>query len=158
MKRRSEARGEPIKERRRKTPGPKRRDAPKAVPRSNSPTADLETEVVRLTRELNEAREEQTATSNVLQVISSFAGELEPVFQAILENATRICEANFGILSICEGEARFRVVAMHSPRGAPAPFTELSGRCRTAPAYCSGAGSCYQTVGPLFRLRPRRGL
>src|SRR5262249_23629391 len=51
-------------------------------------------EVARLTRELNEARDQQTATLDVLQVISSFAGELDPVFRTILINATRICEAN----------------------------------------------------------------
>ena len=70
-------------------PEPKRRNASKAVERSNSTPTGEETEVARLARALNEAREQQTATSEVLQVISSFAVELDPVFQAIVTNATR---------------------------------------------------------------------
>jgi GAF domain-containing protein len=68
------------------------------------------------TRELSEALEQQTATSEVLKVISSSPGELEPVFEAMLENATRICEATFGNLFLCEGPI-FRSVAIHSKGG-----------------------------------------
>src|SRR5262249_39274776 len=70
-------------------------------------------ENVRLFNETQEALEQQTATSEVLKVISSSPGELEPVFRAMLANATHICAANFGNLLFCEGEA-FRRVAMHN--------------------------------------------
>jgi signal transduction histidine kinase len=65
------------------------------------------------TDDLSESLEQQTATSDVLQIISSSPGELEPVFQAMLANATRICEAGFGNLYLCEADAFRRVAAHH---------------------------------------------
>ena len=68
----------------------------------------------RRTRELTEALEQQTATSEVLSVISSSPGDLQPVFETMLANATRICEATLGVLWLFEGDA-FRAVAVHGP-------------------------------------------
>jgi hypothetical protein len=70
-------------------------------------------------RELSESMERETATSQVLGVISSSPSNLEPVFKTILANATRLCEASCGTLWLCEGDV-FRVVALHG--ALPAPF------------------------------------
>jgi GAF domain-containing protein len=81
-------------------------------------------ENTRLLNELRESLEQQTATADVLRVISSSPGELEPVFRAMLENAVRICEAKFGTLYLRDDDA-FRVVAMHN---APPAFAEARQR------------------------------
>jgi GAF domain-containing protein len=77
-------------------------------------------ENARLLNELRESLEQQTATSQVLGVISSSPGELEPVFNTILENATRICDAGFGTLLSYDGEA-FRNIALYN---VPPAFAE----------------------------------
>ena len=97
MKRRSKVSGKSAKSRRPRAAKLKSRAVPNEAPRS---ATGEQGEIARLARELKEAREQQTATSDVLQVITSFAGELNPVFQTILANATRICEAKFGILML----------------------------------------------------------
>jgi class 3 adenylate cyclase len=112
MKRRSRAGREPIKGRRRKTPEPKRRNAPKAVPRLSSSTAE-EGEAASLTRELNEAREHQAATSEVLKVISISHGDLQQVFATMLEKAVRICDAKFGNIYRWDGDA-LHLMASHN--------------------------------------------
>jgi len=76
------------------------------------------------TTDLTESLEQQTAASEVLKVISASPGELQPVFQAMLENATRICEASFGTLYLFDDDA-FRAVAMHN---APPAFAEVRRR------------------------------
>src|SRR5580704_2396424 len=70
-------------------------------------------ENARLLNELRQSLEQQTATSQVLQVISSSPGDLQHVFATMLENATRICEAKFGALYLSEGDG-FRATAMHN--------------------------------------------
>ena len=75
--------------------------------------ARLLNELRQRTNDLTESLEQQTATSEVLRVISSSPGELTPVFDAMLVNAVRLCEAKFGIMVLCEGDA-FRVGALHN--------------------------------------------
>jgi GAF domain-containing protein len=100
-------------------------------------------ENTRLLNELRESLEQQTATSEVLRVISSSPGELKPVFQTMLENAVRICGAKFGMLYLAEGEG-FRTVAMHD---VPRAFAEHRGR---KPLFVSPPGS---PMGRVVRTR-----
>jgi signal transduction histidine kinase/CheY-like chemotaxis protein len=82
--------------------------------------AGLEKKVEQRTHELSESLEQQTATSEVLRVISSSPSDLKPVFETMLANATRLCEAKFGFLWLSEGGG-FRAVALH---GVPPTLAE----------------------------------
>ncbi len=77
-------------------------------------------ENARLLSELRQSLEQQTATADVLRVISASPGDLQPVFSTMLENAARICEAKFGTMLLAEGD-KFRMAAMH---GAPRAWAE----------------------------------
>jgi signal transduction histidine kinase len=104
--------------------------------------ADLEKKVESRTAELTESLEQQTATSEVLEIISSSAGELEPVFQKMLENATRVCGANFGTLNLYE-EGSFRPVAHYNVPAAYAAWLEQTPPFQSHPQ--SGLGTVART-------------
>jgi GAF domain-containing protein len=86
--------------------------------------ARLLNELRQRTADLSESLEQQTATSEVLDVISSSPGELQPVFEAMLQNAVRICSAQFGNLGLLEGDG-FRFVAQY---GAPPEYRDARQR------------------------------
>ncbi|WP_213290970.1 ATP-binding protein [Bradyrhizobium sp. sGM-13] len=83
--------------------------------------ADLEKKVEQRTTELRESLQQQTATSEVLQTITSSAGDLAPVFEKMLENATQICGAHFGTMTLYEGDG-FRTVAVYN---APKAYIDI---------------------------------
>jgi GAF domain-containing protein/class 3 adenylate cyclase len=155
MKRRSRAGGKPIKGQRRKAPEPKRRNAPKAAARSNSSRTGEETEVARLGRELREALEEQTATSEVLRVISSSPGDLQPVFAAMLANAVRICDAKFGNIYRWDGDT-LHLIATHNT---PPAFAEARRRShpRLGPKTPIGRMVATKTVSHVADLAADQG-
>jgi len=93
-------------------------------------------------RELNAALEQLTATSEILRIISSTPGELEPVFQTILANAVRICDAKYGTLWRCDN-ATFAAVAAFGAPAALAEFHQKRGSFR--PAAGTGLDRVLQT-------------
>jgi signal transduction histidine kinase len=125
VKRRGTVSPKPAKTKHRKPTRSKRGDAAKAARQANLPVCDLQEQLKRQTRELEEARDERAALAEVLRVISSSPGDLERVFQTMLESAVRICEAKFGALYLYQGDS-FRAVAVH--REAPQSFVEARRR------------------------------
>jgi exonuclease VII large subunit len=111
--------GAAMKKRGREKTKLKGRKAPIVALRRNLTAADLQKQLDQRTRELAQAQkhlaqalEQQTATSEVLRVISSSSGELEPVFDSMLANAVRICEAKFGFMNRYDGNT-WKVAAVH---------------------------------------------
>jgi signal transduction histidine kinase len=121
-----------------------RRPTPRRARALRSSNAEKKN-VAQLTRELNEAREQQVATSEVLRVIASSPVELDSVFDPILANATRLCAAKFGIMFFYE-EGAFRVAALHQVTPALAEFQRRRGAFQPPPG------------GPLDRLLRTRGV
>ena len=113
MKRRSKVSGGRAKSRNLKATKRKRSSASDKALSSASPHVSAQAELARLTRELTDERRQRMATSEVLRLLSGSHGDLNHLFDTILANATNLCQANFGTLSLCEGDA-FRIVAMHN--------------------------------------------
>src|SRR5262249_3850711 len=124
MRRRSSAGGQSRKPRRRKRSTPKCRNAPKALRIPGVSIAGQETVVARLPRERDEALEQQTATSERLRARSRSQGQLQPVFEALLANAVRLCDAKFGVLYRYDGHL-FHPEAL---AGVPQPLVEFHQR------------------------------
>jgi two-component system, NtrC family, sensor kinase len=156
MRRRSRASGKLASVRGRKA-------KPLKVVRSRSSSAPgKETELARLTRERNEALEQlsealkqQTAASEVLRLISGSPGELGAVFDAMLVNATKLCEARFGILLLWEGDA-FRTVALHNASPAFAEHRRREPVIRPPPATSLGRLVATKQVDHIADMRAEK--
>jgi methyl-accepting chemotaxis protein len=103
--------------------------------------ADLEKKVEQRTVELSESLQQQTATADVLRVISSSSGDLQPVFKSMLSNALRICEAKFGNLLLFDGKG-FTAAEMHN---APAAYAQMFASGPVVPGSNTGLGRIIAT-------------
>jgi class 3 adenylate cyclase/putative methionine-R-sulfoxide reductase with GAF domain len=139
MRHRSKIGGQTTKVGRRKTVSPKRSKKP--VRGRGSSAAGRESKVAQLTHELKEALEQQNATSEVLKVISSFSGELAPVFNTMLKSAVRICDAKFGTLYLRD-DGGILLVASHN---VPAAYAEARRGRRQNPPAGSSLGEAIRT-------------
>jgi signal transduction histidine kinase len=128
----------------RAVPGPLS-DKQIAILRTFADQAVIAIENVRLFRELQETIQQQTAATDVLKVISSSPGDLAPVFESILINATRICEASFANLALFDG-LQCRLAAMHN---APKAYEELRRRDQVFSPAGTPTGRVVETKQPL---------
>jgi class 3 adenylate cyclase/putative methionine-R-sulfoxide reductase with GAF domain len=115
MKRHSGASGQRARSPHRKSAKSKSRNQPE-VAGGRPSRSGVETEGAQLKRELHEALEQQTATAEVLQIISRFPGDVQPVFAALLEKAVRICDATFGNILRYDGDALHLIATHNTPR------------------------------------------
>jgi class 3 adenylate cyclase len=168
MSRRSRASGKPTKQRRQRST-PKRRNAPKARRNRGVSIAGQETVVARLTQERDEALLRETANSEILRLISRSPGDLELVFRTILENATRICNANFGTLFRFDGENLYPVAQFNTPTALleeqtrlgpfqPTPGTAMEHVMRTKQVFHSADRAADPVPGLAAKLAGARSL
>ena len=136
MRRRSRAGGEPVKARRRKMAARKRGNAPKAAVR-RSPPAGQGTEVARVTRERDEALEQQKATAEILRVIRTSPADVQPVFETIVRNAVTLCGSLYAIVFRFDGEL-LHFVAAHNVGPSPVDVLRTKYPMRPDPSTVAG--------------------
>src|SRR5580704_11496282 len=134
-----------MKKRRRKLAAPKRRDTPKLARHRKPAADDPNKKFALLARERDELLEQQAATSEVLKIVGSAGGDLNAVFDAMLEKAVRICEASFGVLFRYDGDA-WRADAMF---GVPPVFAEFWNRGPQRPGPRTALGRVADTREPV---------
>jgi two-component system, NtrC family, sensor kinase len=145
MSRHTKAGGAPVGARHRRTAGRKRRAAVAPARRRRSPVRPRETKTSRLARELNEATEQQRATSEVLRLIGGSSGDLQPVFASILKSAVRICDADIGVINRWDGHI-LQLIATHNM---PAAYVELRKKSPYHPDQHSASGRMLSNRGPV---------
>ena len=146
MKRRRTMSRKPAKTQHGSTTKPKWSKTATAARRASSTVADLQKQVSALTRELAQALEQQAATAEVLRVISSSPGELAPVFEAMLANSTRLCDARFGTLLLLHEDGRLHFAAGHN---VPPAFAELRRGTQFFPAPGAHIAEAIRTKEPV---------
>src|SRR6516225_4207200 len=129
MRRRSRAGDKRVKSRR-KSATVKHRNAPNMTRKRGASTAGQEMVVAQITKERDEALLRETANAEILSLISRSPDNLELVFQSILENATRICNAKFGTVHLVEGDCSRRTAHHYNT---PPAYLELMDRLMRRP-------------------------
>ena len=153
MKRRpSEASGRASKTDRLKAATPKRASPSKTTAGRRSGAASQKTEIALAFRQRDEALEREKATAEVLRVISASPGDMKPVFEAMLANALRICEAKFGHILLYDGES-FHAAHLHDVPPAYRQFWEEHGPIRPGPHTAIGRLALTKQVAHIRDLK-----